>query len=280
MKSLEVLNQIYQQLPPYRQFNREDIQGILENYQAAWKLHYPEENNFTWEVIALEENEDTAGLYHDGQLGFIGWALPGEAQKVEDFIQLLLDRASKLGLEKLTFGSLRDPFGLGWSGLPKTLLPLIHCLQDRFEYTISESWILCALKNLQQINFTELFVDLPDLRFEYKAHTEIGEWDLIAWQNEQLIGECNAWAVPTYFNAFPEAAAWMTIEWIGIEDSFLARGIGSQLLCRQLAWQKSRGIDHLILWTETNNAPARRFFAKYGFQEIEEVFSLEQTFQV
>jgi GNAT superfamily N-acetyltransferase len=104
-------------------------------------------------------------------------------------------------------------------------------------------------------------VQVIDLRPEEAAL----EWDVRAFAGGDLAGECQAWGIPPHLQVCPRAAAWITIEWIGVEGPYQRKGLGRWLLREQLRHQAARGVRHVILWTECEDAAARRFYEALGF---------------
>lgn len=263
----------YAQWPPYLCLSEQQIQTILDRYQAAWKVHYPGEPYLKEAPLGTATGNYRAALYYDDNGGHIPWLSYSSTAKINELVSAILEEAAKLGVKQPAFGAIRDPFGLGWSGLPVAQHDsLINHLIQHHAYRVDEEWIICEFGDLQTTDLGKL--DKPvRSQFHFEKMKQEREYDLQVRAGSELIGECNAWSVPDYFDEMP-VDYWMTIEWIGLEDGFLGRGLGHQLLMQQLHDQKSRGVDHLVLWTERENHRARRFFRTHGFQELGSVVSL------
>lgn len=264
----------YSQWPPYVSLSETQIQQCLHHYPEAWGRHYPEETHLQTIILGNRSVLYRAIMYYADSVGHVVSLAIAPSASAAEVVSDLLKEAANYGVNYPTFGTTRDPFGLGWSGLSSTTLaPVLDHLQSRYHYRIDQQWIVLERKSLQPAILPPDLRPAPEARFEHRDNTPAGEWDIELWCAGELVGECSAWAVPDYFDVISNER-WVSIEWIGVENNFQRQGYGGQLLLRQLTQQLQLGMDHIILWTEKDNLPARQFFRKFGFREIGEVASL------
>jgi ribosomal protein S18 acetylase RimI-like enzyme len=88
---------------------------------------------------------------------------------------------------------------------------------------------------------------------------------LVAEENGTVIG---------YAYAGVEGSDWMSLRGpagvvhdIVVDPEHRGRGVGRLLLDATLAFMRSRGAPHAVLWTAERNAPAQRLFASAGFRQ-------------
>ncbi|MCB0628109.1 MAG: GNAT family N-acetyltransferase [Saprospiraceae bacterium] len=265
----------YRQWPPYLSFSDEQITQVLIQYQKTWDRHYPEQPHLRAAVLGNNSITYRAGLYYDEERGHIAWLVMDPSADTGEVVFTLLAESSSYGITQPAFGIIRDPFGLGWSGLSKQqLAPVIHHLQHQHDYCIDQAWMVMEYRFLQAAAVNGLLEEMSDWEIEYSDDTAAGEWNILLSSATEPAGECSAWSIPEYLESMPPDK-WMTIEWIGLEPAFRGRRLGLHLLLQQLNRQQQRGVEHIVLWTETKNHHARNFFRQHGFREVGEVVGLQ-----
>lgn len=55
---------------------------------------------------------------------------------------------------------------------------------------------------------------------------------------------------------------------VAVANAYWNKGIGSQLLCRIIAFAKENGFDIIDLQVRSDNSPAIHLYEKFGFQKI------------
>lgn len=270
------INRIYKAFPPYLEFSKEQIFDLINHYSRFPSPHYPDLEPLEWRILQRKKDGCWALCFSDGTKYFITVMGIPEGEDLRNALAWLLSNIPLDGAGEIVFGSIRDPFGLGWCGLPATVKPQIDLLSSDFNFRILERWTVYALKNLQDLELPD-HRDFPeDYQFIYREDTQLGEWEILVYHASEQVGECQAWSIPPYFDTLLEKGKWRTVEWVGVESPYRKKGLGSHLLLKQLAWQKNKGIDHLVVWTEIENVAARAMLVKLGFQAVETYYTLSR----
>lgn len=266
---------LYIDLPPYLKLGWEQIRHILTAYPAAWQHRYPEMKvRLDGHRLERKSGGFWAIYYRDRETAYLIALSPTGGSQAVHKLEWIFETLYRRGLRRVIFGGIRDPFGLGWSGLSPSLRPIVDCLVEHFGYQISETWILLERQHLAG-NLDNIAVQKNDhLHFHYRDHPGLGEWTVEAFWAQNPIGECQAWSIPDYFQDLIPDLGWSTLEWMEVAENFRRQNIGSELLRRQMQHQSNKGYRHLIAWTEAENQIARSFIEKNNFRELGEVMTL------
>ncbi len=269
-------------MPPGWQLTQRQVAGIVGN-TGLWNGHYPETaHGMDAEIVTVFEGDRLAAAAqldfprvndlpsgdgdvgeHPGEIkGNVSWmfAAPDQPEAAARLVERLVEQAERLHLSGVEVTA-RCSFGMGWMGVPQTWEHLAAGLQQAgFFYAGSWASMLSHLE----------LADVPQpamqkLRLERSVNEPAGEWVLAAYVEEQRVGECEAWDIPAHLSACAGAQRWVTLEWLGVSPAYRGRGLGRWLLNEQLRWQKQRGRQHAICWTETHNHIAQRVNLQAGF---------------
>lgn len=269
------LHRLYGQLPPYLQLSAPAVKTILRAYDQAWALHYPEDQTkLEWNILERTLDGFWAIYFRQEEQCFITAMQPINGTTIRENVDWLLEQIYAIGGKTIIFGGVRDPFGLGWSGLSSCFTPLANVLAQHFNYQIEEQRIVYELRGLQTWDLPQVPALPSDCRFEFREDLHSGEWEVLMLHKQEQIGESEAWNVASYFEALLAGEHWRTIEWIGIKALFRRQGLGKTLLLRQLAWQKEKGIDKLVLWIEEENKAAQALVRRLGFDLVDTFINL------
>jgi GNAT superfamily N-acetyltransferase len=116
----------------------------------------------------------------------------------------------------------------------------------------------------QQANNLHLSWDINEAQLEWKLEAKI---------EVAVVGECQAWGIPTHFRGCAGYNEWMTFEWLGVEDAFQRQGFGRRLLSEQMMFHAKRGVKKVALWVTLDNMPARHLYQSMGFTYAPECWS-------
>lgn len=264
---VNTLASLYCSFPPYLNWEDTIIQQALSAYPSSWAERYPEMATLQWRIIENNRNGFWAICYYEGNTGYVV-ALARLERGLGAALEWLFEELHSLGVERVIFGGIRDPFGLGWSGLPPGYEAVADALTKYFGYQLQESWIVYALDDSAVVD-TNLLVSNPTHpRVTLVKHSSPDEQEIRAFDHQQQIGECQVWAIPAYFPPYLDGRHWRIIEWIGVDAPYRQQGLGILMLQQQLAWQKAQGFNRLCLWTESPNKAAQRLVEKLGFTRI------------
>ena len=261
------IQSIYRHLPPYLELDGEQITGVLNSYGDFWRRRYPDDQKLEWEMIERTADGFWALYFSDGRTAYITALEIVPTPKIKDGLDWLFENIHAHGIRQIIFGGIRDPFGLGWSGLAPALQPVIDVLIRDFKYQIEEQWAVYVFSDLQSID-RHRSEQFGEFSLHFQENPEQGEWDVSATLDTAEAGSCQAWAIPDYLLTMASGKKWGTIEWIGVEPPFQRKGLGRALLTQQLIWQQRLGIDRVGLWTETDNLRAGALVESSGYKKI------------
>ncbi|MFZ6027233.1 MAG: GNAT family N-acetyltransferase [Chloroflexota bacterium] len=231
-----------------------------------WARHYPENAGpVESETLCVAEDDLLAAAqltFADGA-AVIGWivAYPGARPALRRLLDEIRERARRHGCHTLTLA--RYAFGVGWLGIPLAWPHLTGGLQEA-GFVPSKQWVLMA-------GPTDVppVVQPPEpagLRLAWRHDPVASEWQVEACVHAARVADCDAWAIPPYFEGCPGFRQWVTVEWVGVEQPYHRRGIGCWMLGEHLRYLSRQGFRQAILWTETTNLPMQGLAEKAGFK--------------
>ncbi|MBI3941752.1 MAG: GNAT family N-acetyltransferase [Chloroflexi bacterium] len=265
-------------VPPAFTFTAEQVATIVA-YNALWAHHYPEtEGAYIPEVFCARDQGQlvAAGQWSypaelqteesidETATGHIDWivAKPGQLPALHNLLEKLTAQAQSTGCQYLNMTT-RSSLGVGWFGIPTTWPHIIAGFQHS-GFACSDRWLIMTAST--QVLEIPQPASIPGIHLAWQENTAALEWSLSAYDEKDLVGECEAWGIPPHFRDCPDYPHWITIEWLGIEKPYRRQGLGRWFLARQLRRQAERGISHAIAWTEVDNIAAQAVNAALGFR--------------
>ncbi len=247
------------------------VQSIIDRYDSLWVHHYPDEfesGQRCRTYVALRGGVAVGCVVvvwreydPDGHIGFLvaDPDAPGVAH------QLLVSAVAWLrsqGCANISADS-RCPIGAGWIGTPTTWTHVVDAYEQE-GFVCVDDWIIMAgpLDVHPETDARDPYA--PGWHVLFASDAEKREWRLEVYDGETLAAECDAWGAPPHLDDCGAFGQLVTIEWIGVEEPYLRRGIGAWLLQRQLAYQHDEGKRHVMLWTGPGNVAARRLYEQFG----------------
>jgi GNAT superfamily N-acetyltransferase len=278
----QLINQHICSIPPAWTLSEAQVASALKDAETFWMLHFgDEEASPTYTTCVVESGHLAAACQwncwvspNDAELkiGMLDWiaADPKATEALDALLATITHQMRQLNCVRIMTS--RFMFGVGWLGIPTTSPHLIEGMQ-RAGFQSSDQWVIMTVGVDHCIHSpSALFVDL-----KWNIREANLEWDVEAYVNQSLAGECQAWGIPTYFRGCGGFKEWITVEWLGVEEPYRRQGIGRLLMGEQMRFQAQRGIKNVIVWTETNNAEARKFNESLGFQYGPECWSFVKT---
>jgi GNAT superfamily N-acetyltransferase len=212
----------------------------------------------------------------DWRAAFPNWAVDGRSvtqvqwlaaatdqpAALEVLLAALLEGCRERGHRQLGFDS-RNPFGLGWQGLPAAWTHVFDALRrveaPGVRLEAADRWRVMT-RDLTALPVAGALP--PGVTLHWRSAAEAPETALTARVDGQDVAECQVWGVPPYLSG---AAAWCCVEWLGVDEAQRRRGLGAYLISAQLARQTQLGKRHAALWAHVDNAPARGLYERLGF---------------
>lgn len=118
------------------------------------------------------------------------------------------------------------------------------------------------------------FLDaIDDDRWVHKFRQDIGDGTLIAlmiYDGDAPVG-CAAFGAARD----EKMPGWGEIVSIYLHPDYFGKGFGEALLRETVAALRERGFEHVYLWVLRDNARARRFYEKHGFEPSGDVSTIE-----
>ncbi len=96
---------------------------------------------------------------------------------------------------------------------------------------------------------------------------------LVAEVHGCVVGYCYAAIEPLSWKELRDTAGF--IHDLALEPTARRRGAGAALLKAAVEWFRDRDVARVMLWTSTQNAPARRLFEQAGFRATMTEMTLE-----
>jgi ribosomal protein S18 acetylase RimI-like enzyme len=179
-------------------------------------------------------------------------------------------------------GNGRYRFGIGWDGVSDTW-PHLTAAFAGAGFAASQRWTTYSIAT-----HTSLRPTPPDgFTTRWDVNDVRHEWELRAFCTAKgadvqpvLAGECQVWDVPDGARSAGRHP-WTTVEWIGVEEPYRQRGLGTYLLQEQRRVQATRGVKQVLLWTEEDvpdSADALRLYRRLGFQRGPTLIGYERPF--
>jgi len=276
-----LINQHIAAIPPGFTLSEDEVGQIIRGGGSLWLLHFPEEREpySTGTICVLEHREVVAAAQ---------WTLPKEADGIFTLEWILSDPKSWLPLKTLlhllekqvemsgcrSIECGRFSFGVGWPGLPTTWKHIIDGMRDA-GYRQSQTWLI--MQGETSIHATLTPPPSDGLRFYWNMNKPSLEWDVTAYRGDILLGECQVWGIPPHLEDRPDLADWATVEYLGVEPPFHRQGFGRRLLAEQMRFHARRGIQHFIVWAQTDNLAARKLNESLGFAYGPELAVMEKS---
>ena len=284
-----LVNSHISSVPPGWLLSDAQVARILGN-ASAWSAHYPEDKRTFLSpiVCALDSGrlvaaakwnwpnpEDPEWRWGEDYL-HIGWpseqrdvaslawilAVPDSVDAAQLLLRFAIEQCEALGCHRATVSE-RFEFGVGWFGIPANWTHVIAALQ-RTDFAAKDRWVTMVGSTTPS---QEIAVSSGEgVTFRWRVGESGLEWLLEACVAEAVIGECEAWGIPTHFEGCSGFERWITIEWIGVEEASHRRGVGCALLQEQMRFHHNRGVRELIAWTEPDNVPAVGLGESLGFR--------------
>ncbi len=270
----DLVNEHIRQIPPNWTLSEAQVARILSE-AYFWQMHNPEQpQTDKREILCVVDDQQVLAA---GQFEYAAvpdpiskkrasdfrwcFAKPQQPQAVSMLIEGVIARAEKAGLSELSFG--RNPFGLGWTGIPDAWMHLGWNL-EACGFQETSQWMIMLGRT--DMSWEKRAAPPKSVTFEWIVDLEASEWDVCALLDYTMVGECSAWRIPVYFDGCPGSTRWTTLEWIGVEQPYQRQGIGAHLLMEQLRGQRKVGIDYVMVWIEADNLEALGFFRHFGFE--------------
>ena len=227
---------------------------------AKWKWPNPEDPEWRWG----EDYRHLGWSNERREVASLAWILadPAHAQAAQILLSAATEQCEGLGRHTVTV-SQRFEFGVGWLGIPASWTHLVAALQ-RAEFATEDKWVIMV--GSAALSQEAAASQQTGIALRWHIDKSTTEWLLEAHVEGVVIGECEAWGIPSHFEGCNGFKEWLTIEWIGVEEASRHRGIARALLREQMRFHHSRGVRELIAWTEPDNAPAMRLGESLGFR--------------
>jgi GNAT superfamily N-acetyltransferase len=261
-------------VPPGWEVMESQVAAILANPLSLWEAHFsdddgivePQETLFVTDgdTLLAAANWDVFQLSPHPRNASLNWILadPDHPAALTLLLNSLIERARGADCHQLHTG--RFAFGVGWRGIASVWPHLI----DGFKaagFGVTQHWIMMTA----EIDAT-IQRSLPDVipfSLLWKINEAALEWEARAYSGEKQIGECECWGIPPHLRDCRAYDEWTTIEWLGVEEPYHRRGIGSYLMAEQLRFQATRGVRNVVVWTEIDNLPTRKLNKSFGFRD-------------
>jgi len=278
-----LINRHIDRIPPGWMLNEAQVATILSDAERFWSLHFGEDEQPSPAHIpcavdgerllaAAQWDEWTRPDQPDVKIATVIWivAEPDQPEALDRLLSAIIGKATELNCCQIVTSRFR--FGVGWMGIPTQWQHLINGML-RANFQVSDKWVMMTASS-ESVLMDSTAVAQPTLKWNIREGNL--EWDVEAYADGKLAGECQAWGIPTYYRGCRGYEEWMTVEWLGVEESFRRQGIGRLLMLEQLRFHARRGVKNVIVWTETHNREARMFNRVLGFEYGPECWNFER----
>lgn len=279
-----LLNTQLAALPPGWALTETQAATTLAQVASLWSAHFPEQSDAfdleIWCVLADGRLLAAAqwGLPRDlapppePRSAVLFWivAEPGSQRAVEHLLATILARARLAACQQIALA--RFSFGVGWLGIPAAWTEVTVAL-TALGFPRCPSWVV--LTGSTQLPAVPPPPALAGLELRWQVNQSAAEWELEAYAAGKLVAECEAWGIPPHFANCPGSAAWITLEWLGVDSHYQRQGLGRWLFVEQLRTHARRGITHAILWTEASNQAVLHLAQPLGFQVQAECWNFD-----
>lgn len=275
-----LVNQQIAGLPPACTVTPEQVALAIAQGGSLWNIHYPGEREpHTGGTICI--------LEHRVVVAAAQWYIPRTEKGVFVLQWIVANPERPLPLRTLlhlidkAFAAsacgriycARYSFGVGWFGIPAAWTHVITAMLET-GYRQAETWLLMH----GETAFHALLPAAPKdgLRFYWNMNKPALEWNLTAYYDDTLAGECQVWGVPPHLEDWLEAPLWALIEGIEVAEAYRQRGLGRRLLAEQMRFHARRGVQQFLAWTPADNPAARRLHESMGFVYGPELVVMEK----
>jgi GNAT superfamily N-acetyltransferase len=268
----QLVNDHMRLVPPGWTLTQEQVAYVVSKPNAAWIAHFPEDEQRVFEshTVCLLESQQVIAAANwffsrspENQIvsGILSWLFgaPNHANSLDALIGAFIGQAVGHGCAS-TYFCPRFGFGVGWFGIPGIWPHMIESIQ-KFGFEVEGKWVIMT----GQVSPENSDSGLGDFTLNWQIDEAKLQWELEARAGRDLVGECQAWGIPAHFRGCPGFDEWITVEWLGVEEPYRRKRLASRLLREQMRFQARRGIKNVIVWTETNNTPARKLNESFGF---------------
>jgi len=261
-------------VPPGWELSEQQVADTVAAVDSLWRHHYPDGQRGEQETFCLAASGRLAAAAQltylaadpaDGDSSpeaHLEWAVADA--DLDDAAGALFDEiiaGSRARRCRIIRASGRWAFGVGWIGIPVVWPHLIDAALQR-GFQAKWDWVIMTG------DIDALAVPAPATApgdLAWQVDEQALEWNLEIRQADGKVAECDVWGIPPHLVGCAGSEEWTTVEWIGVEEAFRRRGVGRFLMQEQARLHARRGIRHLVLWTETDNAPMRMFAESLGF---------------
>lgn len=281
---MRLVNDHIRLVPPGWVLTPQQVAYVVSQPNAAWTAHFPEDKEiFASHTVCMLKNQQMVAaanwffpkpLENQAASGVLSWLFsrPGHSDSLEALIGAFMGQSVARGCASAYFCP-RFGFGVGWFGIPDVWPHMIEAIQ-KFGFRVDSRWVIMTGS---VSSATEDDRPLSDFDFAWRIDEARLEWELEAKAGDALVGECQAWGIPAHFRGCPGFDEWITFEWLGVEELYQRKRLGSRLMQEQMRFQVRRGVKNVIVWTETNNTAARKLNESFGFTDGPECWVFEKS---
>ncbi len=259
-------------VPPCWTLTDAQVQAVIASAGKLWSARFPDEDETrVYDAFVVEGDRVRAAAqwitYNDYAILLWIFAEPGADGALAALLEAIVQQAQ--GLSAVNTNS-RFAFGVGWFGIPPVWAHLFKGMA-RAGFEVTERWVIMHAPT------ADVPVSAPPagLTLDCREDAE-GDWHVTAQADAAEVGLCEAWEIPPHFAACDGFDRWITVEWVGVADGSRGRGIGRWLLSEQMRFQRARGFEQVMVWTETDNAAAQRMNRALGFVNGPECWTLHR----
>jgi len=258
-------------VPPGWTLTPEQAAYVVSQPNAAWTAHYPEDGDIlSLHTVCMMDGQRLVAAANwffskpredQPKSGVLPWlfCVPDQPDSLDSLLGAFIGQSIAQGCEKVYFCP-RFGFGVGWFGIPDVWPHIINAVQE-FGFEVDGKWVIMTAP----IGGIEEHQSSGDFDFVWRIDESRLEWELEARVGETVAGECQAWGIPAHFRGCLGFDEWMTVEWLGVEEPYQRKGLGTRLMQAQMRFQARRGVKNVIVWTETKNTAARKLNESLGF---------------
>jgi GNAT superfamily N-acetyltransferase len=259
-------------VPPGWEVTEAQVTYVLSKSASLWHLHFRDD------PIALETQETICVLEGDTLRAAAGWfhynaGLDERRTSIAWMVsQPEYPRAQSLLLDSVIEHSRqaksshietsRFAFGVGWMGIPLVWPHLIEGF-NAAGFEITQKWVMMIGDT--HISGNRPLPNITPFSTVWQINEHVLEWVLEAYSGQDQIADCESWGIPPHFQDCPGYDEWTTIEWLGVEGDYQRRGVGAYLMQEQLRFQAGRRVQHVIVWTNTDNFRIQNLNKAFGF---------------
>jgi GNAT superfamily N-acetyltransferase len=256
-------------MPPGWEFTEAQVARVIASANSQWRHHYPDLPDGEVEAFCSLDSDRlvaAAQLKHypadadSAPETYVLWAFadPMMEGAADALFAEIVCRARGAEIDA---GS-RHAFGVGWFGLP-VVWPHLVDAAARHGFVAKWEWVIMTGEAAPLVAVAQ---PAPPGELSWRVDEQALEWDLTLRRDGKMAAECQVWGIPPHLEGCPGSDQWAVVEWIGVEEPFRRQGLALFLLREQARFHLARGIAHLLLYTESDNAELQAFAAALGFQ--------------